>query len=567
VALFLLLSVVFLLLFPSPVFASQKYEHDDDSYTGPYYVYSTVEWAQTFLVGSAHNFTAVGFWFYANNAPAGNFNAYLESTSGTTGKPSGTVIDTNSTTATNYGALQWWYINFTNDALSANTNYTVVLTCPSGTGTKYMQMYAVDGDQSSSMSAFESTNSGSTWIAESTCFMFEVWGIPSQSAFIGQFQAPSAAYVHSYYYLNETIQSTLGSYSYLINATMPLNTSSTIVGTLLWNTTSPYFFIYSNPNGYIKSLSTGSSKQITVNSTSYQICFYVEFEWNVTATTASINVYSALAYDSTGASTPATQMGLFTMDALISFSNSYPIPLTATYRCNPGQTVMFVFEINYTDASTQCPTDFSGLNVTLWLNAGGTFQNCTGVLDGSWFNSSGWTNLTCIMPSPSSATQYAYYHKYFTTAGTSSSYGLISPEPIVDFVQATWSVAYPYEPLNGVATFTVTWSCQWDGATISGVYYNVNQNGTFWANENSNTFTDTQSIPVTYTYAIASFSADNFNLTSWASGYPSPSSLSVQWMGGNGTQPPNATLLHMAMFCIICIPVAVVIMVFVTKKR
>lgn len=344
------------------------------------------------------------------------------------------------------------------------------------------------------------------------------WGAQESAPLVvvGEFQAPSAVYVHTFNFLNESISDSAG-YGSVVNATMTLKVAATTIGTLLWISVSNTFSIYDNPNGYVKTVDNSASERAVVNATSLKLSWSVEFEWNTTVGT--VDLTEAKCYDNLNDTGTASKAGFFTLFGGVDILN---IGINDPDRVNPNQYVRFTFQVVFHDNNSLVPTDFVDLNVTLYFNSGYSYRNSTAVLDGSLFVSSGYSNLSCNMESAIGSYTYSLRA---TALGVVSSY-FDTSALIVDRVEATFAVDNPDVPAGEAANFTTTWKSEYDGSSLVGIHYDVYRNGTFWHSLTAN-FADSNTAWIDYTYHIE-MTANNYNLTDIVA---EPSNIPVLWFG------------------------------------
>ena len=152
----------------------EYYSTGDNAETG---AYDANWWAQTFTPSIAHTVTSVKLKLYRLGSP-GTVIVSIKATS--EGKPTGSDLTsgtTNGDTLTDSSAGEWREITLSNYALSASTQYAIVIRALTGDIDNYVGLrYDTTGTYTGGNGAL-SVDSGSFWTTYSDFdFMFEDWG-------------------------------------------------------------------------------------------------------------------------------------------------------------------------------------------------------------------------------------------------------------------------------------------------------------------------------------------------------------------------------------------------------
>lgn len=155
---------------------STKYE-EYSGYTGGMACYGAKWFGQTFTPSTAHTLASVKVKLTKAAGASGTITFAIYAT--TSGHPSGSVLCSGTIEAstlsdsvkTEHEITMGTEIN-----LAASTQYALVASMPSGSGTNYIRWWAGSGSYSGGCYE-QSTDSGATWASgTSTDFDFETWG-------------------------------------------------------------------------------------------------------------------------------------------------------------------------------------------------------------------------------------------------------------------------------------------------------------------------------------------------------------------------------------------------------
>lgn len=123
------------------------------------------------------------------------------------------------------------------------------------------------------------------------------------------------------------------------------------------------------------------------------------------------------------------------------------------------------------------------------------------------------------------------------TSGNEATYGITggninskSGTIIWDRIQVSFIANTTGPVLDEVVLFTVTLTREYDSSSITSYSYNINRNGSAFENPHStSTFTDVQSLEVTYIYDFVNVTDNTYGL----SAFIDPSSITVTWSSTN----------------------------------